>query len=176
MNIGEKIRKLRIEKNLTQKQLAEMAGIAEITVRQYESGKRMPKLIPLLGIADALQVSAYELEGIPAPKNDDGKISFKDPNGNVTLKVDPLELQKVANKMAGIAHPNKTSILVASFEKLNYKGQNEALRQIKLLTKVPEYQINPDKPVLNAAHADDYTNAPEELKQLEESIMDDENF
>lgn len=29
---------------------------------------------------------------------------------------------------------------------------------------------------VNAAHADDYTNAPEELKQLEEDIMDDENF
>lgn len=29
---------------------------------------------------------------------------------------------------------------------------------------------------VNAAHADDYTNAPEELKQLEENIMDDENF
>ena len=29
---------------------------------------------------------------------------------------------------------------------------------------------------VNAAHADDYANAPEELKQLEEDIMDDENF
>lgn len=29
---------------------------------------------------------------------------------------------------------------------------------------------------LNAAHADDYENAPEELKKLEEDIMDDENF
>lgn len=29
---------------------------------------------------------------------------------------------------------------------------------------------------INAAHADDYVNAPEELKQLEENIMDDENF
>lgn len=29
---------------------------------------------------------------------------------------------------------------------------------------------------VNAAHAEDYANAPEELKQLEEDIMDDENF
>lgn len=29
---------------------------------------------------------------------------------------------------------------------------------------------------VNAAHADDYASAPEDLKQLEENIMDDENF
>lgn len=29
---------------------------------------------------------------------------------------------------------------------------------------------------VNAAHADDYMGAPDELKQLEEDIMDDENF
>lgn len=33
-----------------------------------------------------------------------------------------------------------------------------------------------DTTYVNAAHADNYTNAPEELKQLEEDIMDDENF
>ena len=30
--------------------------------------------------------------------------------------------------------------------------------------------------ILNAAHADDYANAPEELKRQEEDIMDDEDF
>ena len=29
---------------------------------------------------------------------------------------------------------------------------------------------------VNAAHADDYMGAPDELKQLKEDIMDDENF
>ena len=29
---------------------------------------------------------------------------------------------------------------------------------------------------VNAAHADDHMGAPDELKQLEEDIMDDENF
>ena len=29
---------------------------------------------------------------------------------------------------------------------------------------------------VNAAHADDYMSAPDELKKLEEDIMDDENF
>lgn len=36
--------------------------------------------------------------------------------------------------------------------------------------------VRDDTTYVNAAHADNYTNAPEELKQLEEDIMDDENF
>lgn len=41
--LGEKIKELRQENNLTQKKLAEMAGISEISVRKYESGDRLPK-------------------------------------------------------------------------------------------------------------------------------------
>lgn len=36
--------------------------------------------------------------------------------------------------------------------------------------------VREDATYVNAAHADDYASAPEELKQLEEDIMDDENF
>ena len=37
-------------------------------------------------------------------------------------------------------------------------------------------ESSPDYLTPNAAHADDYAHAPENLKQLEEDIMDDENF
>lgn len=174
MNIGENIKKFRIEQHLTQKQLAEMAGIAEITVRQYESGKRIPKSIPLLSIADALNVSPYDLEGIPEPQSyDDGKISFIDSNGKVTLKADPLELQKVVNKMAGKVHPNKTSLIVEDFEKLNYKGQNEALRQVKLLTKIPEYRKDNPNFWANAAHERTDVEITPEDRAADEDMLDD---
>ena len=41
--IAENIRTLRKEKGLTQKVLGEKSGIAEITIRQYEAGKYIPK-------------------------------------------------------------------------------------------------------------------------------------
>ena len=45
MSIGENIKNIRMQKGLTQKQLAEKSGVAEITIRQYESDKREPKII-----------------------------------------------------------------------------------------------------------------------------------
>lgn len=52
--IGELISSSRKEKGLTQRQLAEKAGVAVITIQQYESGKRVPKLEYFIKIAQAL--------------------------------------------------------------------------------------------------------------------------
>lgn len=56
MDISEKIKQARIKKKLTQKQLAQLSEVAEITIRQYEAGKRRPKIEQLQKIASALNV------------------------------------------------------------------------------------------------------------------------
>lgn len=56
MDIGDIIKKLRKEKGLTQKQLAEMTGLAEITIRQYEAKKYIPKHAQLKKLCAALNV------------------------------------------------------------------------------------------------------------------------
>ena len=61
MSISENIRFFRKEANLTQKDLARKCGLAEITVRQYESGKREPRSSQLAKIAGALNISAVDL-------------------------------------------------------------------------------------------------------------------
>ncbi|NFA91064.1 helix-turn-helix domain-containing protein [Clostridium botulinum] len=61
MNIEDKIKKLRNDKKLTQKQLAIAAGISEISIRKYESGERFPKYETLGKIANALGVSINDL-------------------------------------------------------------------------------------------------------------------
>ncbi len=61
MNIGANIKKYRLAKNLTQKQLADKAGVAEITIRQYESEKRQPKIEIIQKIAVALDISEGRL-------------------------------------------------------------------------------------------------------------------
>lgn len=63
MNIGERIRTIRKAKGFTQKDLAVLSGTSEITVRQYETGKRQPRIEQLSLIADALGVSSGELIG-----------------------------------------------------------------------------------------------------------------
>lgn len=56
MDIGDIIKKLRKEKGLTQKKLAELTGIAEITIRQYEAKKYVPKTQQLKKLCKALDV------------------------------------------------------------------------------------------------------------------------
>jgi len=56
MLIGERIKILRKQKKLTQEKLANLAGVATISIRQYESGNRTPHINQLKAIADVLEV------------------------------------------------------------------------------------------------------------------------
>ena len=64
MTVGEKIQAVRKEKGLSQKELSENTGLAEITIRQYESNKRKPKIENNRKIALALRVPSYILTPI----------------------------------------------------------------------------------------------------------------
>ena len=61
MSIGKNIKAIRKEKGLTQKKLAELSGIAEITIRQYEAEKYRPKVEQLDKLAAALDVSLLDI-------------------------------------------------------------------------------------------------------------------
>lgn len=61
--IGEKIQILREERNLKQKELAELAGITEATLSRYENGKREPKGEIISKLATVLNVSTDYLLG-----------------------------------------------------------------------------------------------------------------
>lgn len=54
MKVGDKIKKIRKEKGLTQKELARRSGIAVITLQQYEQNRRTPGVKPLNAIAISL--------------------------------------------------------------------------------------------------------------------------
>lgn len=60
MSVGDRIKSIRKGK-MTQKELAEKTGLAEITIRQYEAGKYEPKHNNLQKIADALGVDCSDL-------------------------------------------------------------------------------------------------------------------
>lgn len=68
MGIGQNIKRYRIEKKLTQKELAEKSNLAEITIRQYENNKREPRLAQIRSIANALGVSLGDLMVIKEDK------------------------------------------------------------------------------------------------------------
>lgn len=59
--IGDKIKKIRIKREMTQKELGLAIGFnertADIRMAQYESGTRVPKQVVILKIAEALKVN-----------------------------------------------------------------------------------------------------------------------
>lgn len=62
-NFGERLRSVRKENHLTQKQLAEQIGVTERNLRHYELGSMKPGLDVILAILDNIDVSADYLLG-----------------------------------------------------------------------------------------------------------------
>ncbi len=62
MTVGQNIRTFRTKQGLTQAKLSELTGIAEVTIRKYESGKIVPKSQNLNRLAKGLGVSASDLD------------------------------------------------------------------------------------------------------------------
>lgn len=69
--MGEKIKSLRIEKKLTQKQLADRIGLATSAISSYESGTRYPSYDVLLKLARIFHVSTDYLLGLTETRNVD---------------------------------------------------------------------------------------------------------
>jgi transcriptional regulator with XRE-family HTH domain len=59
--LGRKIRKYRLLRNMTQKELGELCGLNESTIRNYELGNRYPDENSLRAIADALHIDRHAL-------------------------------------------------------------------------------------------------------------------
>ena len=93
--MGEKLKSLRVEKKLTQKQVAERIGLATSAVSSYESGTRYPSYDVFVKLSRIYHVSADYLLGITDKRN----IDVTDLNDNeielVSQLVDMLRNKKV---------------------------------------------------------------------------------
>lgn len=60
----ERLKELRLEKGLTQKQLAENIGSVQSAVYYWENGQRIPSALSIIAIAKFFGVSADYLLGL----------------------------------------------------------------------------------------------------------------
>lgn len=63
MDFGKRLRTLRKEKELTQKELGQMIGVGRTTISEYESGKIVPRQDGLVKLAEILDVTVDYLTG-----------------------------------------------------------------------------------------------------------------
>lgn len=71
VDMGDKLRSLRMEKKLTQKQVAERIGLAISAVSSYESNNRYPSYEVLIKLARIFHVSTDYLLGMTDKRNID---------------------------------------------------------------------------------------------------------
>lgn len=64
MNFPQRLKELRLENGLTQKELAKSIEVGRTTISEYESGKIVPKQEGLLKIANHFNVSVDYLTGV----------------------------------------------------------------------------------------------------------------
>lgn len=146
MTVAENIKRIRKEKNLTQKQLGEKCGMSESTLRQYEIGYRNPKLETIVRIAAALEISVFELmdkEDFIAQKNE--LKGFLTPEKQKKSEEIEEWIELYSQGKTEINSWNRELELLNHFRKLNFTGEHEAIKRVSELTELPRY-IKPDEP------------------------------
>lgn len=91
-NFGERLKKLRKKAGLTQEELAEKAGVSNITISQWENGVYAPTMTRIKALAQALNVSEADLLNDPPPDSGEWVITLK-----TTQKIEMEEINLSGN-------------------------------------------------------------------------------
>lgn len=125
MNIGEKIKKTRLLKNMKQADLAEKAYISRVAIGNYERNERTPTVDVLEKIAIALDVDPNYLMDWEEKYNQGGKLA------------DEVKLFEQIESLFG----SNAVELLNSFKHLNEAGKNKAVSYVSDLCEIETYCI-----------------------------------
>ena len=154
MGIGYRIKEARERLGLTQTELGQKVGVTGSAITNYEKETSHPKEQVIYKLMDANYLF-QDCMHIP-PKDNDIALSEYEHIKKYR------DLDDHGKKMVDFTLKEEYERSVAEKK----KSDNIVPMTVR---ESSDYEVN-------AAHADDYMGAPDELKQLEEDIMDDENF
>jgi transcriptional regulator with XRE-family HTH domain len=117
MKVGNKIREIRKEKGLTQKELGKRLGVSDMSVSRYENAENM-QLETLKKVAAALEVPIGAF--IVSSKNNPPKNAHQ-------------------NKLS---NDDSMELLTIYFDHLNTEGKKRLFEYLQDLVKIPEYRID----------------------------------
>lgn len=155
------LKKGRLDKGLKQSDVSKKTGIKNTTLSNYENGVTEPDMDTFLALCEL-----YELDFVSLMEEAYG---IKVPGKNFHIKPSEMELLKRYNDL----DPHGKEMVDFTLEKEYERSVAEKKKSDNI---VPMAVKETSTYEVNAAHADDYMSAPDELKKLEEDIMDDENF
>ena len=132
MEIGNRIKTLRTEYNLTQKQLADKLGLTPKMISFYESGQRIPPIDIVEKLSIIFSKSADYLIGLSSDSKDDVFLSPKDQQILYFFHQDSERVTELLSSFSKLSAMNKTIILGKCFELEDEdKGKNNTEQQYK---------------------------------------------
>lgn len=129
MTMGKRISAARKKEGLTQVQLAELCGVATITIQQYERDKRQPRRGMLEKISTILKADPFQL-------------LFGETQEAWNARLEE-EVEDHRKEMEDTYLPGCTKVLVNAFNLLNEEGQQKAIERVEELTEIPKYKKEP---------------------------------
>ena len=120
-------RKLR---GLTQAQLAEKSGVAAISIHQYESDKRQPRLEQICAIAAALNIPVVKLMDFPEES---------------LHTIPQSQMEDMISGVDQLIYDSNKSDLISAFDLLNNNGQEKAVESVRKIAAIPKYQKQENK-------------------------------
>lgn len=158
MGLSNRLKERREQLGLTQSEVASLLGITPGAIGNYENGVSTPKADILFKVFDALKCDANYL--------------FQDEMNERSQEdaATPLEMEHLVKKYRDLDNHGK--------EMVDFTLEKEYERSIaekKRAGNVVPMQVKETSNYgVNAAHADNYKDAPDELKIEEEKMLDED--
>lgn len=152
MSFGSRLKEARKKAGFTQKALATKLGVSASMIAQYETGKRNPKKETLAKIASVLKLSYsftkhgeayfYEfVDTVSSPECEENRRfnerQYKDALSESNDKNTHVDSPIIDKKPTEDTFLNTMNTLR---QRLNDAGQDKAIEQVEMLTKIPEYR------------------------------------
>lgn len=144
MKTGERIKNIRKQKGISQKELGTRLGVSQQMIGQYETNTREPKIETLRKIANALEVKLSDFLEVgqiinqynsidetmdSLQKKEDGTLQR-----SIGITLSPMLEEKISIK----SDPLEKEIL-SYFDLLNLTGKQEAIKRVKELSELSIY-------------------------------------
>ena len=158
MGLSNRLKERREQLGLTQSEVAALLGITPGAVGNYENGVSTPKADILFKVFDALKCDANYL--------------FQDEMNERSQEdaATPLEMEHLVKKYRDLDEHGKKMVDFT----LKEEYERSVAEKKKSDNIVPMAVKESSDYELNAAHADDYMGAPDELKTAEEKMLDED--
>lgn len=158
MEFHERLKALRVQASMTQKQLGELLDVSVVTIRNWETGTKLPSMQAIISLSKTLHTSSDYILGIEHNKILD------------TIPMSKTEAKLLSDYRGLDKYGQRTVEVVCAIEKLRVEETEEAKRKYAI-RYIPKYSTPSAAGYAVPLDGEDYTLIP-----VDESVPHDADF